>query len=184
MIPAMNSRFITLVRHAKSSWKIAGQTDYERELSDRGIRDAPVMANRLLERQCIPDLILCSSAVRTQQTAQVFSKTFGISDEKLRLERSLYLCAPETILEHLAYTEEGPEHIMIIGHNPGLEQLSTLMSPLCNPEMPTLGIRHFSCASFQLRSLGKQFQPQETDLQTDASPKIELIFEDFPKSAQ
>lgn len=176
----MSHKYITLVRHAKSSWKVTGQSDHDRTLSSRGERDAPIMANRLVERQCIPDLILCSSAVRTRQTARYLMDAFGIGDDTLREERHLYLCSPETLLEQLASVGEGHEHIMIIGHNPGLEQLSTLMSPLCRPEMPTFGIRHFGCASFNLISLTDQLQQPELDSQY----LPELIFEDFPKNDQ
>lgn len=176
----MSHKYITLVRHAKSSWKVAGQNDHDRTLSSRGERDAPVMAKRLVERQCIPDLILCSSAVRTKQTARILMNAFDMGDDTLRVERHLYLCSPEILLEQLASVEEGHEHIMIIGHNPGLEQLSTRMSPLCQPEMPTLGIRHFGCSSFNHISLNNQLQQPEADSQY--SPK--LIFEDFPKNDQ
>ncbi|MFT4730099.1 MAG: phosphohistidine phosphatase [Granulosicoccus sp.] len=180
----MKNRFITLVRHAKSSWKIAGQTDHDRTLSCRGERDAPIMANRLAERQCIPDLILCSSAVRTLQTARVLMDAFNLGKDILRVERRLYLCSPETLLELLASVEDGPEHIMIIGHNPGLEQLSTLMSPRCTPQMPTLGVRHFSCLSFHHLPLGKQFQQAEVEPESVTEQKVELVFEDFPKNDQ
>jgi phosphohistidine phosphatase len=180
----MKNRLLTLVRHAKSSWKTDGQTDHDRVLSTRGERDAPIMANRLFERQCIPDLILCSSAARTIQTAQVFLNAFAMDIDTLRVDRRLYLCSPETLLEQLASIEESHEHIMIIGHNPGLEQLCTLMSPLCRPEMPTLGIRHFACSSFDHIPLGKQFQPAERDSEAMEEQKVELIFEDFPKNAQ
>ena len=180
----MKNRFITLVRHAKSSWKIAGQSDHDRELSGRGKRDAPIMADRLVARNCIPDLILCSSAVRTQQTARVLLDAFGMDGDSMRLSRHLYLCSPETLLEQLASVEESYWHVMIIGHNPGLEDLSTLMSPLCNPEMPTLGIRHFRCASFNHLPIGKQFDESDGDQALPAAQKIELIFEDFPKNDQ
>ncbi len=180
----MKNRLITLVRHAKSSWKIAGQTDHDRKLNSRGERDAPIMANRLVERQCIPDLILCSSAVRTRQTASVLMDAFGMQDDSLRVERCLYLCPPETLLEKLTSVEDGLEHVMIIGHNPGLEQLSTLMSPLCNPQMPTLGIRHFSCSSFDHMTLGSQPYRPEVNSEVFTEQKIDLIFEDFPKNDQ
>lgn len=173
----MENRFLTLVRHAKSSWKEIGQTDHERTLNGRGRRDAPVMANRLIDRQCIPDLILCSSAVRTQQTASVFMDAFKLGDEALRVQRQLYLCTPETLLEQIGAVEDGPRHIMVIAHNPGLEQLSSLMSPQCNAQMPTLGIRHFACTSFERLPLGQS-------LQQSAQNRVELVFEDFPKSDQ
>nr|WP_271983579.1 histidine phosphatase family protein [Granulosicoccus sp.] len=180
----MNNQFLTLVRHAKSSWKTDGQKDHDRVLSTRGERDAPIMANRLLERQCIPNLILCSSAARTIQTAEVFLNVLGISADALRVDRCLYLCSPKTLLEQLASVEEGHEHIMIIGHNPGLEQLSTLLSPLCNPEMPTLGIRHFTCPSFDHIPLRKLYQSEKRKPEAIAEQTVELIFEDFPKNDQ
>jgi len=141
----MENRFLTLVRHAKSSWNVQGQQDHERPLNERGMRDAPIMAKRLLDKGCIPDLILCSSAVRTQQTAQYFLNAFEQSQDQLWVEPKLYLCSPETILNEVAVAEAGNTHVMIIAHNPGLEQLCALLSSECQQAMPTLGIRHFAC---------------------------------------
>lgn len=180
----MKKRFLTLVRHAKSSWKDAGQSDHDRTLNERGERDVPVMANRLLERQCVPDLILCSSAMRTQQTAQVLMKTLGLGDDTIRVQRQLYLCTPETLLEQLSAVEDGHEHIMVIGHNPGLEQLSTWLSPRCNPQMPTLGIRHFSCPSFDNIPLSRPYQHSADASESSPARQVELLFEDFPKNDQ
>lgn len=174
----MHNRLLTLVRHAKSSWKTEGQLDYDRPLNDRGNRDAPVMAGRLVQRQCIPDLILCSSAKRTLETASYFLDAFGFNDEKLWVSKSLYLCTPEAMIDQLAIAEEGNKHLMIIAHNPGLEQLSYRLSAACNPSMPTLGIRHFACTSLN---------PLPMSNRTDAQPSksgasVELLFEDFPKN--
>ena len=180
----MNKRLITLVRHAKSSWKTLGQLDHDRQLNSRGDHDAPMMANRLLARQCIPDLILCSSAVRTQQSAKAFMDTLDMDKDALRVLRSLYLCTPETLLEELASVEEGHEHIMIIGHNPGLEQLSTLLSDQCTPEMPTMGIRHFASPSFTNIPLANQIAQVGYESEGLAKPGVTLVFEDFPKNDQ
>lgn len=174
----MQNRLLTLVRHAKSSWKTEGQLDHDRPLNDRGNRDAPIMAERLVKRDCIPDLILCSSAKRTQETAAYFTEAFGFSEDKLWVSKSLYLCTPETMLEQLAIAESGLRHIMIIAHNPGLEQLSYRLSAACNPSMPTLGIRHFACSS--LNPLPMANRSQGNASKTDAT--IELMFEDFPKN--
>ena len=174
----MENRLLTLVRHAKSSWKTEGQLDHDRPLNDRGNNDAPVMATRLVQRSCIPDLILCSSAKRTLETAAYFLDAFGFNDEKLWVSKNLYLCTPETMLEELAVAEAGHQHVMIIAHNPGLEQLSYRLSAACNPSMPTLGIRHFSCSSLNPLPMGKR--SQVSTAKTDAT--IELVFKDFPKN--
>lgn len=150
------------------------------------------MANRLLQRLCIPDLILCSSAVRTVQTANVFMEVLDLGADRLRIKQTLYLCTPDAILSQLASVEPGHKHVMVIGHNPGLEQLSLQLSRVCNPQMPTLGIRHFSCTSFSPAPLGKQFHPANAEVETaprlssNSMPaqKIKLVFEDFPKSDQ
>lgn len=176
----MTNRFITLVRHAKSDPKVPGQSDHDRTLSTRGERDASTLASRMVARGCIPDLILCSSAVRTRQTAHFLMQAFAMGDDTLRVDRQLYLCTPDTLLDRLACVEHGPNHIMIIGHNPGLEQLSTLMSPLCNPHMPTMGIRHFGCVSLHNITLASQYQQPDSNLENSAEPVIELLFEDFP----
>ena len=174
----MRNRFLTLVRHAKSSWKMEGQLDYDRPLNERGNSDAALMANRMLERQCIPDLILCSSAKRALETSAYFMKAFGFDEQKLQVEKSLYLSSPEIMLEQLAIAEDGHKHIMIIAHNPGLEQLSYSLCSGCLPSMPTLGIRHFACKSLSALPLSRHTSPSSDP--SEAS--VELLFEDFPKN--
>jgi len=166
IIGGMNQYLLTLVRHAKSSWQTPGQADHDRPLNGRGNRDASIMAQRLLDRGCVPELILCSSALRTRQTAQYFLSAFELDENHLWVEPKLYLSSPETILNEVAVASEGMQHIMVIAHNPGLEQLSCLLSSACSRAMPTLGIRHFSTRS----------------LVTISKP-IELLFEDYPKNA-
>ena len=136
------------------------------------------MAKRLVERNCIPDLILCSSAKRTQETAAYFTEAFGFGEDKLWVSKSLYLCTPETMLEQLAIAESGLRHIMIIAHNPGLEQLSYRLSAACNPSMPTLGVRHFACSSLNPLPMANRSHGSAAKSDTN----IELVFEDFPKN--
>jgi len=177
----MENRLLTLVRHAKSSWNTPGQQDHERPLNERGMRDAPVMAQRLLDKGCIPDLILCSSAVRTQQTAQYFVDAFGLNDNQLWIEPKLYLCSPETILTEVSVAEDGHKHIMVIAHNPGLEQLSALLSEECQQAMPTLGIRHFACKSLSNIALHAA-SSRPTEPGDNFAIPVQLLFQDTPKN--
>jgi phosphohistidine phosphatase len=68
---------ILLVRHAKSSWDSPTMQDFDRPLNDRGNRDAPMMANRLLERKAGIDIFVTSTAVRALTTAKYFIKAYA-----------------------------------------------------------------------------------------------------------
>jgi len=171
MITGMETQLLTLVRHAKSSWKTADQRDHDRPLNKRGIRDAPIMAQRLLDKHCVPDLILCSSAVRTQQTARYFLDTLGLGDAQLWVEPKLYLCSPETILQEVAVAEQGHSHVMVIAHNPGH----------CRQAMPTLGVRHFACNSLSHIPLHTLSRESHT-ANTTAGNSVKLVFQDMPKN--
>src|SRR5438128_760349 len=91
-------RLLTLVRHAKSSWDHAGLSDFERPLNDRGRRDAPLMAQRLMRLPPRPDLLLSSPATRALTTARLFAETLAIPVEKIGVDSRIYDAAPETLL--------------------------------------------------------------------------------------
>ncbi|MFK7854142.1 MAG: histidine phosphatase family protein [Granulosicoccus sp.] len=161
----MEKLLVTLMRHAKSSWQVSNQSDHDRPLNQRGIKDAPAMAQRLLEKNCCPDLILCSSAQRAMQTSTYLVEAFDLDSSQIKIKAELYLASPESILQILHDERGTAKHIMIIAHNPGLEQLSSLLAPESSAHMPTSGIRHFSLAA------------------SGSGTAAELIFEDYPKKA-
>ncbi|MGQ7845486.1 SixA phosphatase family protein [Granulosicoccus sp. 3-233] len=187
------SQYVTLVRHAKSSWKNQGQSDFDRPLNDRGNSDGPVMAKRLVSRQCIPDLMLVSSARRAQETSAYLQRAFNLSPEQYRLVDDLYMAEPEILLDVMAEIPEDVQHLMVIAHNPGLEQLSELLAGRTLPPMPTLGIRHFACPS--IRALAPPRFPEQHTSDTQIMRSIKkpdthrnlshngasLLFDDYPK---
>ncbi len=183
------SQYVTLVRHAKSSWKNEGQSDFDRPLNDRGNRDGPVMARRLVSRQCIPDLMLVSSARRAQETSLYMKQAFDTPSDQYQLIDDLYLAEPETLLAVLATVPAETRHVMIIAHNPGLESLSELLAGRTLPPMPTLGIRHFSCPSIQ--ALASEPRSSDTHIKRHSrrsdtqkpvdTAGIQLLFDDYPK---
>ncbi len=194
----MTTQAVTLVRHAKSSWQTAGQPDHDRPLNHRGLRDAPDMAQRLLDRSCIPDLILCSSAHRAVQTAHALQSAFKLADGRIRIDPKLYLASPQTLLHRLAKTERTVKHIMVVAHNPGLENLSELLANEALPPMPTMAVRHFGCscirALYSLFFSAAMSQPfpeldthksisQSTNHKNNQTAQpARLIFQDFPKN--
>ena len=112
-------RELILLRHAKSEWKQTELADIERPLSDRGKKNATKMGRWLIEQALIPDLILVSPAQRTQQTLRRICSEF--STNAITVD-ALYLADLPTLLHTLSDTPQA-ERVMIIGHNPGLEEL-------------------------------------------------------------
>jgi len=113
---------LLLLRHAKSSWKHSELADHDRPLNKRGKWTAPLMGALLLDEDLIPDLILCSSAVRAHTTALLVAKACSYIGE-IKQTRKLYLAEPEDYLEVLRQVAEKHERVLVVGHNPGLEAL-------------------------------------------------------------
>jgi phosphohistidine phosphatase len=111
-----------VLRHAKSSWNSPALDDHERPLNERGRRDGPRMGELVREYGLIPDIVMSSDAVRAQLTAEAMAEAAGYTGE-IMLDHRLYLAHPAEILLLLQTGSETAETIMIVGHNPGLEEL-------------------------------------------------------------
>ena len=113
---------LLVLRHAKSSWSDPTLDDHERPLNERGRRDAPRMGDLVREYGLIPDLVISSDAVRAQLTAEAVAEAARYAGEIL-FDQRLYIASPADILSLLQTVRENAETIMIVGHNPGLEEL-------------------------------------------------------------
>ena len=184
----MKRTTLTLMRHAKSSWKNQDQTDHDRPLNGRGNRDAPDMAQRLVTRNQIPDLILCSTAQRTRETTAHLLSVFGEPAPQVLFNKSLYLASPNTLLAALHDVPDNILHAMIVAHNPGMEDLSSLLSSSYADTMPTTAIRQFSCAC-SLAELPKIFAAggdsarSATHSTALSAADIQLTYSDYPKNS-
>ena len=134
-------RHVLLMRHAKSSWDHPGLTDHERPLNDRGLRDVPRMAEWLSRQTIQPDWCLCSTAVRTRETASGL-RAEGLLTFPLETASSLYLAAPPQIISVLQTLPDEIQAPLIIAHNPGLEELIALWSGRFR-ELPTATLAIF-----------------------------------------
>ncbi|MDE0250203.1 MAG: histidine phosphatase family protein, partial [Gammaproteobacteria bacterium] len=92
-------RSLTLVRHAKSSWADAGLTDFERPLNRRGLRDAPMMGQRLARAGYQADAIISSPAVRAATTADLIAEEIGFHRSLILRKHSVYAAGLATLLE-------------------------------------------------------------------------------------
>ena len=129
-----------IVRHAKSSWKDPGLEDHQRPLNKRGRRDVPVMGSRLKARAVRPDLIVTSDARRALDTAIPIAEMLGLERSVIRRDAGLYHASDAWILERVKALDDGWQQVMIVGHNPGLNEFVNrfLASPI--PNLPTVGI--------------------------------------------
>ncbi len=131
---------LTLVRHAKSSWKDTSLRDRDRPLNKRGQRDAPIMGKRLNEHGIRPSLIVSSPAKRAWTTAKVFAKELSYPLEFLQRDDNLYLASVDRILDVIVAQDEGFNSLMIVGHNPGFTDFANFLSPGLTHNLPTAGV--------------------------------------------
>ncbi len=121
-------KYLTLIRHAKSSWGDTGLADHARSLNQRGQRDAQRMGEVLQERGISFDRLLCSDATRAKQTLRLLNEQLEINDEVVCYVDELY-CAPvPTLIELIRAANNQKNTIGIIAHNPGLEELATMLT--------------------------------------------------------
>ena len=146
--PPLEMKYLTIVRHAKSSWTEAGRTDHDRPLNERGRKAAPAVA-AFMHRTYFggsstpallpsPDRLVSSTALRALTTAQVMRETFAMPVEKLLLDSQLYLAEAERILHIMRNLDESWNHVMMFGHNPGMHDFAEqLLARAHIPKMPT-----------------------------------------------
>jgi phosphohistidine phosphatase len=112
-----------LLRHAKSSWDHPGLSDFERPLAVRGERAAPRMAAFMKDEGLIPAVVLCSTARRARETWALMEEHLGGGAQVAFLD-SLYGAGPGRMLEAARSHAEDRSPVMLVGHNPGMEDLA------------------------------------------------------------
>ncbi len=129
-----------IIRHAKSSWAIAGQDDFDRPLNDRGMRDAPMMAQRLLDKKISIDAFITSPANRAITTANYFAEVFQLGKGKMKTVRQLYHAHPKIFYETIAAIEDKIDTAAIFSHNPGITAFVNELTSTKIDNMPTCGV--------------------------------------------
>ncbi|HEY0026576.1 MAG TPA: histidine phosphatase family protein [Allosphingosinicella sp.] len=112
---------LTLLRHAKSDWDDTVPRDFDRPLNNRGRRAARTVGREMKRLGLSFDRVVASSAVRVRETlAEVEAAFAPLSPE---FDKRLYLATPDTLLEIAQAAASDVERLLLVGHNPGLEQL-------------------------------------------------------------
>ena len=161
---------LTLIRHAKSSWKDRTLRDRERPLNKRGTRDAPVTGQRIAAAGIRPSLIVSSPAVRAWTTAKAIAGELGYPIEFLQRDDNLYLASLDNWLDVVAAQEASFNSIMLFGHNPGLTDFANYLSPGLTHNVPTAGVVSVNI--------------DRDDWLLYERPQTELALYDYPKKGQ
>lgn len=149
---------LTLIRHAKSDWSSAAASDFDRPLNRRGNKAAPVMAARIRERDRIPDLLVSSPAQRAFETAELLAHELDLPLDQIVFRRDIYEASLATLIE-IVRQLPAPEHIALIGHNPGLSELGLWLCPRAPAWLPT-------CAVLELELAAADWSGVEADCAT------------------
>jgi phosphohistidine phosphatase len=159
------TKHLLLLRHAKSSWDDPGLVDHDRPLAPRGRRASRAIRSYLQEHEVPISLVLCSSARRARDTVELVEP-----GGELQIEDGLYGASAGQLLERLRRVPEDADVVMLVGHNPSIEQLALDLAvdpgELAGRKYPTGGLAWLSFAG-PWDSLG----PAGAELTTFVTPR-------------
>lgn len=158
---------VLLVRHAKSSWDNTALKDFDRTLNDRGLRDAPIMAKRLLDKKVAIDGFISSPALRAITTCTIFAKTYG-KENSIITYKDLYNAPPLVFSKVIKAAGNNLNNVAIFAHNPGITDFANSLTNTRIDDMPT-------CAIFAVQADIDSWTAFEKADKT-------FLFFDYPKS--
>jgi phosphohistidine phosphatase len=161
---------LLLVRHAKSSWDDFSIKDFDRTLNERGRKDAPDMAKRLLKKDIVIEAFISSPAKRARKTAELFAKEYGEKKEKIILIDELYLANPSVFAEVIKKVNDRYKTIAVFSHNEGITHFANSLTATRTDNIPTCGV-------FAVKIKTKHWKDFD-----DAEK--EFWFFDYPKSGE
>ena len=116
-----------LLRHAKSSWDDASKQDFERPLTNRGRKACATIGEYIQEKGIDFDLVLVSTAVRTRDTIELIKERAKFRGE-VRYDQRIYEATVSQLLEIISQVDNDRESVLLVGHNPGIEELLALLT--------------------------------------------------------
>lgn len=160
---------LLLVRHAKSSWGLATLNDFDRSLNERGKKDAPVIAQRILDRKIDINIFVSSPAKRAKKTAELFCSIYKKNKEQIIFIPALYHASINTFFEVVTQLNDDYNCVAIFSHNPVItEFVNQLVENVTIENMPTCGV-------FAVKTSITKWKEFSTS-------KNELLFFDYPKA--
>jgi len=131
---------LLLIRHAKSSWDDPLQNDINRPLNKRGKKDAPIMAERLLDKKIKIDAFISSPAERALSTCIYFAKAYDVKKKEIIPVDELYNAQVENFYKVISEVDNSFDTIAVFSHNPGITEFANELTDVHVDDMPTSGI--------------------------------------------
>jgi phosphohistidine phosphatase len=116
-----------LMRHAKSDWSGSDLSDFDRPINARGQKNSHRVGRWLNESNNIPQHIVSSTALRAKQTTELMVGALSSKPENILYNDILYLASVDTLLDYIHRYKTGLKSLMLVAHNPGLEDLVTYL---------------------------------------------------------
>ena len=157
-------RTLYLLRHAKSSWKDASLSDFERPLKRRGREAAQLVGERLAQEKLKNPVLICSPAVRTRETAELVLKTAKLRVEE-RWDERIYEASLRDLLQVVSEIPDDKKVAILVGHNPGFEELLAFLTGESR-RMPTAAL-----AKIGFDVSWKDIEPRSGKLDWFVTPK-------------
>ena len=157
---------VILMRHAKSSWNNHLHSDHERPLNERGKVDVPNMANQMVKKGFLPELMLVSDSVRTLETRELIMPF--LPPISTQFSSQLYMASAQTIIDHIKNTDNLIDTVLVLAHNPGITEAFYDLAHLRIDNVPTAGV---GCITFEVDSF-KNIAPYNARLEYFIYPKM------------
>lgn len=133
-------KHLLLIRHAKSSWDENTPRDFDRPLNERGLKEAPAMALRLLSKNISIDAFISSPANRALTTAKLFAKAYGVKEKNIIQIPELYNATGEIFFQIIQSLNNDFKTVALFSHNPGITYFINQLTATQIDHMPTCGI--------------------------------------------
>ena len=130
----MKNSTLILMRHGKSDWPENLRRDFDRPLAARGEKDAPRMGKWLRKNGLVPDQMVSSPALRARATAELVAEKLRIPGKRITLDERIYEADLRQLLDVIAAHGADSDALLLIGHNPGLEELLAYLAQAPAPE--------------------------------------------------
>jgi phosphohistidine phosphatase len=133
-------KHLYICRHAKSNQNLPNLKDIDRPLNERGLKDAPQMAEFLLKKNISFDLFISSPAMRAKTTAEIYADMLGYKKDEIQLEQRIYEADINDIIDIIKLIPDNNNHVVIFGHNPAFTYLIEYLTEYEIDNLPTCGI--------------------------------------------
>jgi phosphohistidine phosphatase len=128
-------KIVYLLRHGKAS-KDSGGADFDRPLVKSGLQDVKAIAKRFKKIAAAPEVIISSPAKRAMETATAFAKAVNFKPKKIVAHPAIYENEHKALLKILKEVEDKADSVVLVGHNPSLNDLAAHLLPEFNEDIP------------------------------------------------